>query len=142
MASQQSLFPETIEFATADAVLLTELLPDLELLGFKLEAFGGNSFIIQATPADLNQSSHKLAIEAMLEKYKHFSCEIIYSKREKLLRSLAQQQSIKSGVQLSDKEMNVLIEDLFACEVPSATPTGKPTYMTFKKGELDKMFGR
>ena len=142
MASQQSLFPETIEFATADAVLLTELLPDLELLGFKLEAFGGNSFIIQATPADLNQSSHKLAIEAMLEKYKHFSSDIKYSKREKLLRSLAQQQSIKSGVQLSDKEMNVLIKDLFACEVPSATPTGKPTYMTFKKGELDKMFGR
>ncbi len=142
MASQQSLFPETIEFATADAVLLTELLPDLELLGFRLEAFGGNSFIIQATPADLTQSSHKLAIEAMLEKYKHFSTDIRYSKREKLLRSLALQQSIKGGTHLSEKEMNVLVEELFACEIPNSTPTGKPTYMTFKKSELDKMFGR
>jgi DNA mismatch repair protein MutL len=65
-----------------------------------------------------------------------------FTKREKLLRSMALQQSVKAGTSLSNKEMSNLLQDLFACEVPNSTPNGKPTYMTFKKDELDKMFGR
>lgn len=78
----------------------------------------------------------------MLEQYKHFSNDIKFSKREKLLRSLALQQSIQAGVSLSQKEMHLLVSELFLCETPNSTPNGKPTYMTFKKDELDKMFGR
>ena len=78
----------------------------------------------------------------MLEQYKHFSNDLKFSKREKLLRSLAMQQSIKAGTVLSQKEMKMLTEELFLCAVPNATPTGKPAYMSFKKNELDKMFGR
>jgi DNA mismatch repair protein MutL len=39
IATQQSLFPATMELATADAVLLNELLPDLHHLGYLLEPF-------------------------------------------------------------------------------------------------------
>ncbi len=141
-ATQQSLFPAVIELAAADAVLLQELLPDLHLAGYKLEPFGNNSFVIQGTPADVEQGSEKTAIEKMLEQYKHFSMDIKFSKREKLLRSLAWQQAIKAGTVLSGKEMQQLVDDLFACAVPNSTPNGKPTYTTFKKTELDKMFGR
>jgi DNA mismatch repair protein MutL len=58
------------------------------------------------------------------------------------LRSLALQQSIKAGVSLSDKEMRTLVEGLFNCATPNITPNGKPTYLEFKKDEMDKMFGR
>jgi DNA mismatch repair protein MutL len=34
------------------------------------------------------------------------------------------------------------VEDLFNCATPNITPNGKPTYLEFKKEELDKMFGR
>ncbi|MBL7702349.1 MAG: DNA mismatch repair endonuclease MutL [Ferruginibacter sp.] len=142
IATQQSLFPATIELHAADAVLLKELLPDMNHLGYQLEPFGNNTFVIQGTPADVSQGNEKMAIEKMLEQYKHFSNDLKYSKREKLLRSLALQQSIKAGVSLTGKEMTSLIEDLFNCAVPNTTANGKPTYLEFKKDELDKMFGR
>ncbi|MBK7558076.1 MAG: DNA mismatch repair endonuclease MutL [Chitinophagaceae bacterium] len=142
IATQQSLFPATIELAAADAVLLKELLPDMNHLGYLLEPFGNNTFVIQGTPADVNQGSEKMAIEKMLEQYKHFSNDLKFSKREKLLRSLALQQSVKAGTALTEREMKVLVEDLFNCSVPNSTANGKPTYLEFKKAELDKLFGR
>ncbi len=148
IATQQSLFPATIELHAADAVLLKELLPDMNHLGYQLEPFGNNTFVIQGTPADVNNGnpqgsvSEKTAIEKMLEQYKHFSNDLKYSKREKLLRSLALQQSIKAGTSLTEREMKVLIEELFNCAVPNSTANGKPTYLEFKKDELDKLFGR
>ena len=142
IATQQSLFPAVIEIAPPDAILLTELLPDLIQLGYLLEPFGQNAFLVQGTPADAGQAGDTGTIEKMLEQYKHFSNDLKFSKREKLLRSLAMQQSIKAGTALSQKEMKMLTEELFLCAVPNATPTGKPAYMSFKKNELDKMFGR
>ena len=142
IATQQSLFPTTIEFAPADAVMLTELIPDLEILGYKLEPFGNNTFVVQGTPADVQLSSDVNAIEKLLEQYKHFSSSISFSKREKLLRSMALQHSVKVGTQLSQSEMKQLVENLFHCTTPNATPNGKPTYMSFKKDELEKLFGR
>jgi DNA mismatch repair protein MutL len=142
IATQQSLFPATIQLAAADAVLLQELLPDLHNLGYLLEPFGNNTFVIQGTPADVEQGNEKVAIEKMVEQYKHFSIDLKFTKREKLLRSLALQQSIKAGASLTEREMKILVDDLFNCTTPNITPNGKPVYLEFKKEELDKMFGR
>jgi DNA mismatch repair protein MutL len=142
MATQQSLFPSTIDLSAVDVVLLQELLPDLQNLGYLIEPFGNNSFVIQGTPADVLAGNEKMAIEKMLEQYKHFSNDLKYTKREKLIRSLALQQAIKANTVLSKKEMETLIEDLFTCTTPNVTANGKPTYLEFKKDELSKMFGR
>lgn len=142
IATQSSLFPSTLELAPADAVLLEELLPDLHELGYLLEPFGNHTFVIQGTPADVDQGNERTAIERMLEQYKHFSSDLKFSKREKLLRSMALQQSIKTGTALSETEMRRLVDDLFTCQVPNTTANGKPTYLEFKKDELDKLFGR
>ena len=142
MATQQSLFPITIDLAMADAVLLNELLPDLQHLGYTIEPFGNNTFVLQGTPADIAEGNEKAAIEKMLEQYKHFSNDLKYSKREKLIRSLALQQAIKPGTHLTEKEIKNLVEDLFNCTTPNVTANGKPTYLEFKKDELNKMFGR
>jgi len=142
IAAQRSLFPATIELAPADTVLLNELLDDLQLLGYLVEPFGNNTFVIQGSPADVVQGNEKATLEKMLDQYKHFSSDIKFNKREKLLRSMAWQQSVKAGTSFEQKEMESLINDLFECETPNATPNGKPTYLEFKKDELDKMFGR
>ena len=142
IAIQQSLFPQTMELASADVVVLNELLPDLHYLGYHLEPFGNNTFVIQGTPADVEQGNEKAAIEKMLEQYKHFSSDLKYTKREKLFRSLAWQQAIKAGKSLTQKEMRAIVQELFICTVPNITPNGKPTYTAFKKTELDRMFGR
>ncbi|HUS02187.1 MAG TPA: DNA mismatch repair endonuclease MutL [Chitinophagaceae bacterium] len=142
IATQRSLFPATIELAPADTVLLTELLDDLISLGYLVEPFGNNTFVIQGSPADVIQGNEKATLEKMLDQYKHFSSDLKFNKREKLLRSMAWQQSIKAGTSLEQKEMESLVNDLFECETPNCTPNGKPSYLEFKKDELDKMFGR
>ena len=139
---QQSLFPATIDLSASDAVLLSEMLDDMKELGYQLEPFGNNTFVIQGTPGDVDNGNEKTAIEKIIEQYKHFSNELKYSKREKLLRSMAIQNAIKPGKILTQKEMQSLVSDLFECETTNVTPNGKPTYLSFKKDEMDKMFGR
>jgi DNA mismatch repair protein MutL len=142
VAAQRSLFPVTLELSAPDAAMLTELIPDLHQLGYEAEHFGKNSFVIQGTPADVEQGNESRAIELLLEQYKHFSSEIKFSKREKLIRSLAWQQSIKRGKQLTQKEMQGLLDNMFACETPNVTVNGHPTYIEFKEGYLSKIFGK
>lgn len=142
IAIQKNLFPITFHLSAQDAVLLTELSADLSLLGYSIEPFGSNDFVIQGTPADVDEGNEKQVIESMLEQYKHFSSDIKFSKREKLIRSLAYQHAVKPGKRLAQREMKLLIEELFQCTTPNATVTGNPTYLEFKKDYLDKMFGK
>jgi DNA mismatch repair protein MutL len=141
IATQRNMFPVTIELAPADAMVLEEIMNDLQQLGYMIEPFGKNSFVIQGTPADVVQGNEKQVIDTLLEQYKHFSADLKFSKREKLIRSLAWQQSVKAGRQLNEKEMQALVNDLFECRQPNISPGGNPTYLEFKKEQLEKMFG-
>ncbi len=142
VAYQRSLFPVTLQLSAPDAVLLTELLPELLQLGYLVEPFGRDSFVIQGTPADMLQGNEKHVIENLLEQFKHFSNELKFSKREKLIRSLAGQQAIKAGMSLGAKEMTALVQDLLVCKSPGVTANGSPTYVEFKKEYLEQLFRR
>lgn len=142
IAIQRSLFPVTLQPAPADCALLEGLLSDLNTLGYQVEPFGNNTFVIQGSPADVPNGNEKESLEKMLEQYKHFNMDATFSKREKLLRSMAWQRSVKAGTYLSQKEIQTLIEDLFNCKINNTTPNGKPVFLEFKKEEMDKLFGR
>jgi DNA mismatch repair protein MutL len=142
IATQRTMFPVTFELAPADSILLEELMPDLHLLGYLIEPFGKNTFVIQGTPADLEQGNEKMVIERLLEQYKHFSSDLKFSKREKLVRLLAKQQAIKPGQQLTEQEMRPLLNELFACQQCNTAPDGKPTFLEFKMEQLERMFGK
>lgn len=142
MPTQKLLFPITLELAVADAILLEDLLPDITQLGYLIEHFGNNTFIIQGTPADIKQGNEKHSIELLLEQFKHFTSEMKFSKREKLVRCMARQQSIKTGQSLGTIEIKSLINDLFECNTPNVTPTGNPTYIEYKQDYIERMFER
>src|SRR5690606_35866118 len=63
VATQSNMFPPTLELSPADAVLLTELLPYFKAVGFLIEPFGSNSFVIQGTPADLETGNERQIID-------------------------------------------------------------------------------
>ncbi len=140
MATQRSMFPITIELTPSDSAILDELMPDLHELGYMIEPFGKNTFVIQGSPADLEPGNEKSVIELLLEQYKHFNPEMKFSKREKLVRSLAKQHAIKAGVRLTEREMMSLVNDLFSSTQPNSTADGNPTYLEFKAEQLEKMF--
>jgi DNA mismatch repair protein MutL len=140
MTTQRSMFPVTLELSPADAAIMEEIIGELQFLGYMIEPFGKNSFVIQGTPADVGTGNEKHTVDILLDQYKHFNSELKFSKREKLIRSLARQRSIKTGTQLSEREMKQLIIELFTCQQPNISPDGKPVYLEFKKEQLDRMF--
>ncbi len=139
-ATQKSLFPVVLELSVPDAILLEDIMEDLAPIGYEIEPFGQNSFIIQGIPADVISGNEKNAIELLLEQFKHFSGDIKFSKREKLIRCMARQTAIKAGQSLSQKEMHALIVSLFNCETPNVSASGAPTYIDFKEAYLDGLF--
>jgi DNA mismatch repair protein MutL len=141
-ATQKSLFPVVLELSGADAALLGDMMEDLALIGYEIESFGQNSFIIQGIPADVISGNEKNAIELLLEQFKHFSADIKFSKREKLIRCMSRQMAIKAGQSLTQKEMHALIEALLDCDTPNVTASGAPTYIEFKEDYLDGLFSK
>lgn len=142
VTTQHTLFPTSLVLSPPDAILLEELLEDLSHLGYLIEPFGKDAFIIQGTPADVEQGNEKIIIDELLEQYKHFSSDVKFSKRERLIRSVAKQRAVKAGQSLTEQEMKSLVEQLFVCKQPNAAPDGNPTYLEFKKEQLEKMFGK
>ena len=141
-ATQKSLFPVVLELSSSDAVLLEEMIEDLANIGYEIESFGQNSFIIQGIPADVLSGNEKNAIELLLEQFKHFSTDLKFSKREKLIRCMARQMAIKSGQNLGQKEMHGLIESLSECDIPNTTASGAPTFIEFNEDYLDRLFSK
>jgi DNA mismatch repair protein MutL len=141
VATQRSLFPATVALSPADAVIFEELLSDLHALGYHAEPFGKHTYVIQGTPADIDTGGEVQAIENLIESYKQFATGTRCTGREKLIRTLARQHSIRPGVSLSEKEMKNLVGELSNCKSPNLCFTGNPTYIEFKKNYLDKLFG-
>lgn len=139
-ASQQELFPKTVEFSRPDFELIKELQSEIQLIGFDIREFGQSTFVIHGIPADMAQYDSAVLLEGLLENYKQNLQELRSDKRENLARSMAKNLSIKAGKSLSQEEMNNLIDELFACKMPYSTPWGKPTISTFSLEDLDKRF--
>jgi DNA mismatch repair protein MutL len=139
-ASQQELFPKTVEFNTTDFELIKELQEEIQLMGFDIREFGKNMVVIQGIPADMTRHDPAVLLEGLIENYKQNLQELRSDKRENLARSMARNMAIKSGKSLTQDEMNNLIDELFACKMPYNTPAGKPTISTFSIDDLDKRF--
>ncbi|NIG52346.1 DNA mismatch repair endonuclease MutL [Chitinophaga sp. Cy-1792] len=142
VATQQSLFPQTLQLPPADAAIVMEMLPDLQTLGYDLEPFGNNTFVVRGTPADIQTGNDQATIEGLLEQFKHFAHELKVNRREQLIRSMARNNAIPAGKILSAKEMQNIIDELFACTMPNVAPGGKFTFISFKLTDLARMFER
>jgi len=138
--SQQSLFPQTVTLNGSDFELLKELLPDIRNLGFDIREFGPNSVVVDGVPADLNSSSEHALLEHLLEGFKNNMAILKLDKRDNLARALARNAAIKAGTCLSLEEMNLLIDQLFACQMPNQSLSGKPVISTFGMNELLERF--
>ena len=139
-ATQQLLFPETLDFTTADAELLNELQLEIKTLGFDFDKMGKSSFVVSGVPTELKEQDIKKTIEGLLEQFKLNESELKLKKHENLAISMARSASIRSGKKLSYEEMKALVDQLFACEMPYSLPNGKPTIITLNLDDLNQQF--
>lgn len=138
--AQQTLFPVTIELSPSDYLVVKEFSNDLQLLGFDLSDFGGNTIVMNGCPADIQNPDPKELLESFLEEYKTKETDIKIKVREKMIRALATASAIPYGRALSDIEMQSLVDELFACENPNYSPSGAPVIAIIGIEELEKKF--
>jgi DNA mismatch repair protein MutL len=140
--SQQSLFPQSVTLNSSDFELLKELLPDIRALGFDIREFGKNTVVVEGIPADLNNIGEHELLEQLLEGVKNNQAILKLDKRDSLARSLARNAATKTGTKMSLEEMNLLIDQLFACEMPNVALNGKLVITTFTLNELLERFDK
>ena len=138
--SQQSLFPQSVTLNGSDFELLKELMPDIRALGFDIREFGKNTVVVEGIPAELNNASEHDLLEHLLEGFKNNQAILKIDKRDNLARAMARNGAIKTGTKLSSEEMNLLTDQLFACEMPNLGLNGKPVISTFTLTELLERF--
>ena len=138
--SQQQLFPRTLSLSPADTVLLKDLLEDINKLGFDIQEFGLNTFIINGIPSELAGKNEETGlVESLIEQYKA-NIDLKLDIKENVARSMARSAAIKKGQPLTVETMQALIDQLFACEMPFKSPAGKNCFLTFELDELEKRF--
>jgi len=138
--AQQQLFPQTVKLSASDTELVNELIGEISLLGFIIEPFGPNTFIINGTPADLPNENVQDLLENVLENYKKNQLGLKLDRKSNLARSMAKNMAVKPGKVLMEDEMQSLVDDLFACSVPNLSPSGKTITTLISAEEIEKRF--
>ena len=138
--SQQQLFPQSLQVTGSDHAVLSALLPDLQNMGFDIQPFGKDTFVVHGIPVEFESSDANTVIEELLEQFKEDRSALKLNRHETIARSLARTNSIKRGHRLDDRGMRHLADQLFACETPFTSPFGNLTFITFSLDALAQQF--
>lgn len=140
MSTQQELFPQNISFSPENAAVLKEIQKELQTLGFSIKEFGKNSYVIDGRPADCLKTEVSGLLENIIENYRNNLSNINISKNINIARSLAVNLAIPHGKKMEPQEMEILADQLFSCNLPEKTPSGKTTFYIIPFEELEKKF--
>ena len=143
--AQPLLEPQSVTLAPDEADQLEALLPTLHSLGIEVEAFGPNTFLVRALPAQLPElEPDKLLIDlaASTEAGAEAPSPIRTALEEQVVRHICKRAAVKAGQVLSTEEMKQLIHDLERTENPRTCPHGRPTILQISTAQLAQQFGR
>lgn len=139
-ASQQTLFPQTLELNPADFSLVMGMKDEINAIGFEFSVFGRSAVMINGVPADLKTGNEKELFEGFIEQFKKNSSELSISTDENVARAIAQRSALKEGTLLEAEEMSALIDQLFACKNPNYAPNGNKTTFILELEKIAQFF--
>ncbi len=139
--TQQLLFPAHLELTPGQVQAWQAHDEQLELMGFTIEAFGGQSVLVQGIPASLkNWNEGRLLLDILDDLA--WDDRPSQENQVDLLASYACHSAVRAGEPLTLPEMQNLVDRLFATDTPLSCPHGRPTLIQFSLAELEKKFGR
>jgi len=140
--SQPFLIPVKLETSLKDGRVLLEKIDRLAGMGFELEHFGGNTFLLRSVPSilvNINWDIFLSDLIPVLEKDGHLMGD---KTMDDLLITMACHGAIKAGQRLSHREMTSLLEELDKLNLPTNCPHGRPVFIKFNYNDIEKMFKR
>jgi DNA mismatch repair protein MutL len=142
-SKQPLLLPETIELPARETSVLNENISYLHNLGFEIEEFGNNSYIVRSVPTVAAKGCAKQLLLDLISELQNLGKSAqLEIKQENMRKLIACHGAIKAGDKLTPQEMNQLIKDLYTTDNPLTCPHGRPTMIRVTEEELVKQFRR
>ncbi len=142
VAVQQLLDPIPIEVSPDESTLLEEHRELLSAIGLRVEAFGGNTWLVRSIPALLINDDIRVALHELIADLMAGDLPFAANEEAKLITRVCKRAAIKGGQVLSMQEMNELIRQLELCVSPRTCPHGRPTMIHFSASQMAREFGR
>lgn len=139
---QVLLEPLPLHIGSRLAGLVAAHLVELQHLGFDVEPFGGDTFLVRAAPAALAGEDPLRVLEEIASSLAERRNQVGEELEDALVKMVCKRAAIKAGQMLSDIEMRELVRQLEECQSPRTCPHGRPTVIQLAATELEKAFGR
>ena len=137
-SSQRMLFPEIIEMAPSESVLMEEMMPALSSVGFELTPLGPSSYAVNGVPAGIEGLNATQLIQDILASAIPVTHDTL-SINHQVALGLARHAAIPYGQQLTNEEMDVVVNNLFSCENVNYTPDGKAVLCILPQADIEKL---
>lgn len=136
------LIPISLEFPTNEYLIIKNHLDLLENIGFEIDEFGTNTFVVRTYPTFMKEERVKEDIEKVFEIVA--TNETFDQKKfiDHTAATMACRMSIKGNDYINLEEAQYLLDTLCQCDNPFNCPHGRPTIIAYTKYELEKMFKR
>ena len=140
ISSQRVLFPEVLQLTTSQKIILKELEPEMEKIGFNLAQLSGNDWSINAVPAGMENVNIKDTILQVIDEVSMGGTSITTKVYESIALRVAKSAAIPYGKTMLQEEMDTLLSKLLCLPNPNYTPDGKTIISVLSNDQLEKMF--
>jgi DNA mismatch repair protein MutL len=140
--TQALVQPVAVEFPTEKALTLSQQLPGLRKLGFEVEDFGPNAFLVRSVPAVFAAGDPKAVLQALVEDFEEDEEPLAAEIEAKIAGRVCKRLAVKAGKILSESEQKALLLNLEASQSPRTCPHGRPTMIHLSAALLERQFGR
>jgi len=140
--SQALLDPVVIELTPEKAGILEQQREALINLGFEVEPFGPNTFVIRSVPIVVDRSDPRLAVEAVVTAFEEDETPLMAEVEARVAARVCKRMAVKAGQILSEAEQRNLLLNLEASQSPRTCPHGRPTMIHLSVNLLERQFGR
>lgn len=140
ISSQRVLFPEVLQLTTSQNIILKELEPEMEKIGFNLAQLSGNDWSINAVPAGMENVNIKDTILQVIDEVSMGGTSITTKVYESIALRVAKSAAIPYGKTMLQEEMDTLLSKLLCLPKPNYTPDGKTIISVLSNDQLEKMF--
>ena len=137
--SQQLAFTQILSFSNTDFFLLNQIKKTLRNLGFEFDLKKENQIEINAIPTECKNENLENIFDEILQQEKNNE-KLKVSTKERIAKVLAKSLAIKSGKKLEIQEINLLVNNLFACNLPTVCPNGNPAIINIAFNDISKYF--
>lgn len=144
VAVQSLLFPVTVELSPALAARLEQAVDRLGALGFAVEVFGVDTFLVREVPAIAAGVDAARLVQDLVDQLADRSDggDALEQLEQQVAALAACHASVRAGMRLDDERARHVVHALFADDHALTCPHGRPAVLRYPLETIEKAFLR